>query len=1536
MDLGGAFYDIQLIYYGIPKSIPPRSMLSNNQPKNNSNGDQRDCEVSHCGDTRSRAGDPIDVLTGNFDYSYTDLSMQTIAGELSLQRSFASQAINTSIFPTDISPGWTHNQDIRLLFDNDKVWFKGHTLNQYRFDVVSEHIYQPYNGVQAELVYDAGQYILTTTSQSVYVFDGDGLLLSWTNERGYGFIYTYAGGLLDRITEPVSDRYLKFNYLDGVLQSVSDSASRQVAYGYDANGDLVGVIDVRGNTWGYTYNAAHQVVTVLAPGTPPETLLTIEYDDQGRAYEQHDGVGNQLTHIDFNEDGSSTSIDANGTPTIHTPDCRGVATRSKFPGTATLPPYYVDRAYDHNFNLTAVRASNDETVTSFRWSTDGADLLEMTDQAGNTTSFTYDSQHHLNYVDAPDINEYVDAWTSYVYAGPLVTSSSENTSLGVVTTQYTYTTAADAPQPVNLLKTVTDANNKVTQFAYDGIGQLIMITDADLNQTHFTYTATGQVETITDVLGRVQHLEYNPVGAVMKVIENYDPTPPPDDDYQYNLSTSYTYDLQGRLETVKDTNDLTTYTTVYDNAGRVYQVLDALNNPTTYLYNEDSTLDTITVSPSFKTSYDYDEMGRVTTIYDAYNEPVASYAYNVDSTLASETDAAGLVTNYVYDELHRVTSVTDSAGRSVLTGYDAFGDVTSVTDPLGRVTKYEYSDPGRLTAVVENYLANPPAGYDVNATNIRTEYGYYLLGNLHTVTDAKGNITTYTYDNLYQLDTVTDPLGHVTDYDFDELGNQESLTRSGEAATVFSYDLVNRLTEIDYPGGAAVDVSFMYNELSQLTDMVDSLGHTHWQYTPLGQPELITDPYDRSIAYEYDTLGNRTKLTYPGGPILNYQYDDNGQLEHVLNGTTPLVDYTYDDAGRLDTETYVNGVVSDYDYDISSQLISINHTMNGHNLALYEYEYDLNSNLEIAEETNRSPDVRYLPVVEKDSSGQDPIDDGYPPPVSTNYSTITIWQQLADFFSGLFEIKSASTRSNLSSIPPDRRITYTYDVLDRLKTAVYSTGENYSYGYDKVGNRTSQTINGTTTSYTYDIVNRLTSVNGISYTWNDNGSLSSSGLTGYTYDQAGRLSSMDSPLGDFSFSYDGLGNRYTQTVDGQTTAYTLDLVAGLTTVLREGTTNYLYGMGLIGQESGGEMTIALADRLGSVRQLITGDQDQTLLRSFDPFGNPLTSLGEGESGFGYTGEQTDGSGLVFLRARYYDPETGRFITADPFPGVLSLPATQNAYPYAINNPLSYTDPSGEILPFILAGVAGGLISGGINMAMQCIGSSSMESCIKCMDWGKVGTAVAAGAVAGFVGFGIGLIGGLFGAGILPTILTGIGASILSGQAYRGIDLMLTGNWDQASNVLWQHEDMLLDGVFGGLGSAVGWGIGKAIRTYINNSQIEKARELLSYIAKRSKILAGPGSGHQYGSKVHNIFGKYIQSCNPPDIYPEVSYLNGSVVRTGLEDSIRVDTILGSKISPLAIFELKTGTARLTNARINIIRLQLPKGYKNIPIFEIKP
>ena len=271
-----------------------------------------------------------------------------------------------------------------------------------------------------------------------------------------------------------------------------------------------------------------------------------------------------------------------------------------------------------------------------------------------------------------------------------------------------------------------------------------------------------------------------------------------------------------------------------------------------------------------------------------------------------------------------------------------------------------------------------------------------------------------------------------------------------------------------------------------------------------------------------------------------------------------------------------------------------------------------------------------------------------------------------------------------------RVITYTYpstspldsardeirtgDSLYRLTGAEYSTGEYYQYAYDPVGNRLSLTTSNGSTSYEYDAANRLTSVNGVVYTWDNNGNLLSDGLRSYAYDHANRLVQVVSGTLTTQFMYNGAGDRVAKTVDGVTTDYVLDPAAGLTQVLVESTggqqTAYLYGMDLLAQYDSGMWAYHVNDGLGSVRGLANPAGEVVASETYDPFGNVIATSGEVGSNYGYTGEQEDVStGLVYLRARYYQPATGRFLSKDPFPGFATRPQTFNAYPYTTNNPM---------------------------------------------------------------------------------------------------------------------------------------------------------------------------------------------------------------------------------------------------------------------------
>jgi len=258
-------------------------------------------------------------------------------------------------------------------------------------------------------------------------------------------------------------------------------------------------------------------------------------------------------------------------------------------------------------------------------------------------------------------------------------------------------------------------------------------------------------------------------------------------------------------------------------------------------------------------------------------------------------------------------------------------------------------------------------------------------------------------------------------------------------------------------------------------------------------------------------------------------------------------------------------------------------------------------------------------------------------------------------------------------------INYVYDPLNRLTEANYSNNDYYHYTYDAVGNRLNETTQLTTTNYLYDDANRIETVNGVTYDYDNNGNLKNDGVNEYEYDSANRLKTMN--IGQpsaTSYQYNGLGDRIQETINGQTTTFAMDLNAGLTQALSDGTNTYVYGLGRIVQSQSTATEYFLGDALGSVRQLADAGGEITLAKSYQPYGDVLSSFGSSASPFAFTGEQQDASGMVYLRARYYVPNDGRFLTRDIWEGNINTPASLNRCTYAHSNPVMYTDPSGFI------------------------------------------------------------------------------------------------------------------------------------------------------------------------------------------------------------------------------------------------------------------
>jgi RHS repeat-associated protein len=150
-------------------------------------------------------------------------------------------------------------------------------------------------------------------------------------------------------------------------------------------------------------------------------------------------------------------------------------------------------------------------------------------------------------------------------------------------------------------------------------------------------------------------------------------------------------------------------------------------------------------------------------------------------------------------------------------------------------------------------------------------------------------------------------------------------------------------------------------------------------------------------------------------------------------------------------------------------------------------------------------------------------------------------------------------------------------------------------------------------------------------------------------------------------------------VSGDTTQYVLDLAATLPVVISDTEAVYLYGLDIIAQQQAGRQYY-FHDGLGSVRQLVDGAGEVQTNYAYDPFGVPVVA-GDVSNPYQFTGEAWDEEvELLYLRARYYQPETGRFTAKDPWAGDVWRPGTLNRYAYVTNNPVNLLDPTGMDAP----------------------------------------------------------------------------------------------------------------------------------------------------------------------------------------------------------------------------------------------------------------
>jgi RHS repeat-associated protein len=747
------------------------------------------------------------------------------------------------------------------------------------------------------------------------------------------------------------------------------------------------------------------------------------------------------------------------------------------------------------------------------------------------------------------------------------------------------------------------------------------------------------------------------------------------------------------------------FATTFDmNSGDIERVTDPMANVTQFAYDTRHNVTRVTDPRGHQTTYQYNGRNKIKQIVRAVGTLNLTTALVWDSNedldglngkdnLLSTTNPRGFRTEYTYNASHNLTRVRRAAGTpdESITVYTptTWGGIASVTNPRGHTTTFGYTARRQLQTIT------PPAGGGGTTT-----YGYDIFDDQTTMTNGNGRRWTTAYNASRLVTSITDPLNHVVRHDFDANGNHTRTTDARNYATTFEYDNRNRLTVITDPMNGLT--RYGYDAVNNLARITNARNYaTTFDYDGANRLTRVTDALNQVTTYGYDAASNRTSMVERRGNTHTYTYDQVNRLTKVEAGTLSVT-HGYDPNGNRITLIDGGGTTT-FAFDSLDRFTRRTTPDNRNVLHVYDangnrtrltypdgstaltFGYDPGNRLAQISQGTLTWTFSY-DLAGNRMSVQQPNGTRMEYTYQTNNWLQSITHKRPDASPFQFFNYGYDANGNRTSQTDDSgTTTFTYDPLNRVTGATYPGAYgNWSWTYDPVGNRATQTAPSGTTTYTYDANNRLSQAGTVTYDYDPNGNLlSTSASRTFTWDPFNRLKNASGSGGDVTYTYDGDGLKVRRTGPDGSTVYYYDGIRPIweadgTGALKAQLDRDIFGNLLSRREVSGIRRYFAYDGLGGLTAVTDEAGSHLASLFYDAWGTPRATSGTWTAGnYRFAGAELDSAtGLYHMGARFYEPLLGRWLSEDSVQNRLFDPRSLNFYAYVANNPVRYTDPTG--------------------------------------------------------------------------------------------------------------------------------------------------------------------------------------------------------------------------------------------------------------------